>query len=211
MKKTLSIVLLLLLSVSMLFSCGRTTTTKNQLTALNDNELLYVDGRALPFVNASNKTETITNLSYTESVTYTLSRTAYSGYSNSILYDGYYYYWSTNENTVSEKIGTKTTETTTLYSYMPYAQDISVVVKAENFIKASYDYEGGWITKHADISYNLGSYFTDINDLKTKSLDLYNLINHETERKYYIDTKSNNEYISSSVNTYNGYFYIEKR
>ncbi len=220
MKKLFAVTALLLLTC-MLFSCGANFKNRddnspvgNKMTQLKDNEALYVESVAIPFVNTVNEVEAITTLTYTESIVYTLNR-AYSSYSvptqDHVEYDGYYYYWTADYNSVEETVGTKTTTTTTIYSYLPFDQNKSIAVKADVHITTKFDYEGGWITKPIDVTYNFNGYFTDLGSIKEASLELYNLVDHATEKRYYIDTTSGIETKASFTNSYDGYYYFEER
>lgn len=205
MKKLLAVLIILATAV-MLFSCGGPTNT---FVELKDNQALFVSSSSTPLVNLEDTETENYNLSYVKSVVYTLQRSYYSS-SNGILYDGYYYYWSTSETADTEVLGTKTTKSSVKYSYIPLIESESIVVKTTTTRNTTFSFAGGEITKDVAITYELGGYFTDIEALKTASEDIYNMINHSTTRKYYVDTTLP-EYKYSSTSTYNSFYYFENR
>lgn len=205
MKKLLAVLIILATTV-MLFSCGGPVNT---FVDLKDNQALVVTSSSTPFVNLEDTDTSDYNLSYVKSVVYTLNRSYYSS-SNGIEYEGYYYYWSTNETTDTEVLGTKTTKSAVKYSYIPLIESESIIVKATQTQSVTFSFTGGEITKDVAITYELGGYFTDIDALKTASEDIYNMINHSTTRKYYVDTTLP-EQKYSNTNTYNSFYYLEER
>ena len=205
MKKLIAVLIILATAV-MLFSCGGPTNT---FVELKDNQALFVGSSATPFVNIVNTETESYNLSYVKSVVYTLNRSYYST-SGGILYDGYYYYWSTNETTDTETLGTKTVKQSVKYSYIPLVESESIIVKTTTTQNTTFSFAGGEISKDVAITYELGGYFTDIEALKTASTDIYNMINHSTSRKYYVDTTLP-EYKYSTTSTYNSFYYFENR
>lgn len=191
----------------MLFSCG---AAPNTFIDLENNKALVVSSSSTPFVNIETTDTTSRNLTYVRSVVYTLNRSSYSNVTNSIEYQGYYYYWSTNETTDTDSLGDVTVKRAVKYSYLPLIESESIAVKSTTTTTTTFNFTGGEITKDVEVTYNLGGFFTDIEALKTASPDIYNMINHSTTRKYFVDTTVP-ETKSSSINSFTGFYYLEDR
>ena len=210
MKKILLLALAAIMILSLVACGSKEMKTKNKFTALGDGEVLTIGESGAQFVNREKESVTIQTLSYTQSVTYTLRRSYYSSSQDEVLYNSYYYSWTTNTQTETQELGKKTTKTIYTYEYLPYKEDESVAVKTNILTKVSFDYDGGWIEKPVEVTINLSGYFESFNTLKSACPQLAELIDTKPTQKYYVDVTIPDS-ITSSETFYNSYYYIEER
>lgn len=207
MKKTLAILILLTMSLFM-FACSNNGGTTNKFIEFKDDEVLYV-GSNMQFMNYEDEVETVRTLTYTKKTTYELRRTYYLD-SNSVEYNGYYYYWTRSTVSDEEELGKMITKYTYEYSYLPYGSEEDLIVKTKVTEEKSFDFEGGWIEKKVENEFQLNNYFESINDLKQKCPKLYEKLDLKENNKFYIDTDVPT-ITASSNETYTTYYYIEKK
>ncbi len=202
--------LLLAITILPLFSCTNDIETNNTFTRLKDNEVLTANNSR--YMNLETETETIQELEYIISVSYTLYRSSYSPSSTntSIYYNGYYYYWIASSITEKEQLGLQTVKSTTVYEYLPLVESESVVIRSITKTETTFDYKGGWIEKDVEVKTNLSGFFSSFDILKTDCPELAELIDTDNTRKYYIDVTvpDNITYNSHQINSY---YYIDKR
>ena len=205
--------LLLLLTVIMIFtlvSCNsKKMETKNKFTRLGDAEILTIGTTGTRFMNYEKETVTVKELTYTLAVTYTLHKATYD-YGESVLYGGYYYYWTTSNQTETQELGKQTTKKTYIYEYLPYKENENVAVKTNVLTKVSFDYEGGWIEKNVDVTTILNGYFDSFEALKLACPQIAELIDTKPTRKYYVDVTVPDNLVSSEE-FYDSYYYIEEK
>ena len=112
--------------------------------------------------------------------------------------------------TDTAQLGNVTIKNTYKYSYLPYGENENVVVKTTVTTEKSYDFVGGFIERDSIIELDLNGYFSDRADLKEKCLDLYNLLDLEEKKQYFVDTEIP-PITQSTSEEFSTYFYIEKK
>lgn len=206
MKKIiLSLLMLATLSVSGC-SCWQDKDT-NKFVELKENERIVVDGETL--FNYVNETTTEVYFSRIESRVHSLRRSYYQPSGNSALYEGYYYYWNTQEGSESVHVGTKTTKNIVKYSYIEIEQNQKIMIKKTDTQIETYDYKSSWVHFNPTDEYELNGYFNNMEELETASFKLASLINeNELEHEYVRGDES--KHVSSNVKYMENYYYFER-
>lgn len=200
--------LVLILSVS-LFSCNN-SLTRNYVD-LNKDEVLIVKNNDIRYTNT---TVSITNdvvITYDVKRDYTLNRSSSDRYSNSVLYNGYYYYWTKEITTDKMVVGQSTTTVDKIYSYLPIGEDnLGLSVKTQTTTTTNYSFDSQWIsTPNVEISTHIFD-FNSLVDIKEKCPDLYNQVDLERTQKQYISGKSTKSVSVNFQDYQSSYYYIEK-
>lgn len=200
--------LVLILSVS-LFSCNN-SLTRNYVD-LNKGEVLIVKNNDIRYTNTTVSITSDVVITYDVKRDYTLNRSSSDRYSNSVLYNGYYYYWTKEITTDKMVVGQSTTTVDKIYSYLPIGEDnLGLSVKTQTTTTTNYSFDSQWIsTPNVEISTHIFD-FNSLVDIKEKCPDLYNQVDLERTQKQYISGKSTK---SASVNFQDyqsSYYYIEK-
>ena len=203
MKKTVAILILLTMSL-FIFSCGRI----NKFTELENDEVLYV-GANRRYMNYEDENTVEKLLTYTTKTKYELFRTYNTYNTGSVKYGDYYYYWSKTTETDTVSLGKETTKNTYKYSYLTYGENENIVVKTTVTTEKSYDFTGGFIEKDSEIEIDLNGYFSSREDLKEKCVDLYNQLDLNEKKQYFVDTEIP-PITQSTKEEHSTYFYIEK-
>ena len=190
--------LVLILSVS-LFSCNN-SLTRNYVD-LNKGEVLIVKNNDIRYTNT---TVSITNdvvITYDVKRDYTLNRSSSDRYSNSVLYNGYYYYWTKEITTDKMIVGQSTTT----------VDNIGLSVKTQTTTTTNYSFDSQWIsTPNVEISTHIISYFNSLSDIKKECPDLYNQVDLEKTQKQYISGKPTKSVTVNFQDYQSSYYYIEK-
>ena len=199
--------LVLILSVS-LFSCNN-SLTRNYVD-LNKGEVLIVKNNDIRYTNT---TVSITNdvvITYDVKRDYTLNR-SYDRYPDSVLYNGYYYYWTKEITTDKMIVGQSTTTVDKVYSYLPIGEDnIGLSVKTQTTTTTNYSFDSQWIsTPNVEISTHIFD-FNSLVDIKEECPDLYNQLDLEKTQKQYISGKSTKSVTVNFQDYQSSYYYIEK-
>lgn len=211
--KKLFLILLSALMLLSLASCdsGSDMESANRFIALKDDEVLTVGTNQDVFMNYEDEREENKQLTYTLSVTYTLNRTSYeNGYYDSVYYNGYYYYWTSDKQTETEELGKQTTKTVYTYEYLPFGENEKVLVKTTVLTKVSCDYKGGWFEKTHEATLKLNGYFNSFDQLKNDCPLLADKIDISGKEKLYVDVTIPDR-ITSYEEFYEIYYYIEKK
>ena len=209
MKKLLLISLVIVMLLG-LVSCGN-QSSKNKFISLKDNEVLKIGQVTKPFMNYENETVTDKYVTYTNSVTYTLKRTSiYNSVTNSVEYNGYSYYWTTETTTQEKKLGKQTVTTVYSYQYLPYGENEEILVKSTVYTHTAFDYDGGWLEFSREAKIELSNYFTSFDDLEEKCPDLAKLIDTSKTQKVFVDIVVP-DVTTSQENYYSTYYYIEEK
>lgn len=208
MKKFFLFLLTAVMTLS-LVSCNQSTGSQNSFIALGNDEVLTVGDNNTRFMNYEDETVEVKELTYTLKVKHTLRRTSYYD-SDYVLYKGYYYYWETDVQTETQELGKKTTQRIYQYEYLPYIENENILVKCTVTTKTSFDYEGGWIEKTADVKTSLNGYFASFEALKKECPELADKIDTTSTNNYYIDVTVPDK-ITTSTDFYDTYYYIEKK
>ena len=203
MKKAIAILILLTMSL-FIFSCGRI----NKFTELENDEVLYV-GANRRYMNYEDENTVEKLLTYTTKTKYELLRTYNDYNTNSVKYGEYYYYWSKTTVSDTVSLGKETTKNTYKYSYLTYGENENIVVKTTVTTEKSYDFTGGFIEKDSEIEIDLNGYFSSREDLKEKCVDLYNQLDLNEKKQYFVDTEIP-PITQSTKEELSTYFYIEK-
>ncbi len=204
MKKIIAVIFCVILSVFAI-SCKDIA----KFTDLKNNETLYVGQNILENYDDGSVT-TDSYLTYVKSRTYTLSRSSYNGYTDSVYYNGYYYYLSYDETTGQELLGTKTISTRYYYSYLISGNGEMITVKKTTVTTYTYSYDTKTIEKPCNYTLNLSGYFT-VNSFKTALPSLWEKVNTSTTELYQINAETR---INTSINrsSYKDtHFYVEKK
>lgn len=109
------------------------------LVDLNKGEVLIVKNNDIRYTNT---TVSITNdvvITYDVKRDYTLNRSSSDRYSNSVLYNGYYYYWTKEITTDKMLVGQSTTTVDRVYSYLSIGEDnLGLSVKTQTTTTTNY-------------------------------------------------------------------------
>ena len=177
----------------------------SKFSLLQQGQTLNV-GTSNKFTNNQYSTTQNYYLEYAKSATAVLEKVS-SSYSNSFHYDGNYYRWNITKVTDNMLLGTKTVTTIRTYEYLTFGEDKNIVVRLTTQTDTSYDFSAKEYEKACDVSYNLGSYFSSIQDLKEKAPHLYDALTVRESNKYYIETPKTT--YSYTEDTYKDtYFYF---
>lgn len=226
MKKIVSLLVALAICVSavlMLTSCFKNDDGQyvkieyvNELTDLLKGETLHVGNRT--FVNSIDSQNYEAYINCVSTIVYSLNRTYHSpyvsvpnGYVRVSENSNYYYYWTSTTFTDEVYIGDYTVETRTMYSYLPYADGESVMVKTTTETSYIYDYEGGFLSRNIEYQYDFNGYFTSYREMMEEYPELADFAYAgNTSDKYYVDANTPAT-ITTSKSTYeNTYYYITK-
>lgn len=199
--------LVLILSVS-LFSCNN-SLTRNYVD-LNKGEVLIVKNNDIRYTNT---TVSITNdvfITYDVKRDYTLNR-SYDRYPDSVLYNGYYYFWTKEITTDKMVVGQSTTTVDKIYSYLSIGEDnIGLSVKTQTTTTTNYSFDSQWIsTPNVEISTHIFD-FNSLVDIKEECPDLYNQLDLEKTQKQYVSGKSTKSVTVNFQDYQSSYYYIEK-
>lgn len=199
--------LVLILSMS-LFSCNN-SLTRNYVD-LNKGEVLIVKNNDIRYTNT---TVSITNdvvITYDIKRDYTLNR-SYDRYPDSVLYNGYYYYWTKEITTDKMIVGQSTTTVDRVYSYLSIGEDnLGLSVKTQTTTTTNYSFDSQWIsTPNVEISTHIFD-FNSLVDIKEECPDLYNQLDLEKTQKQYISGKPTKSVTVNFQDYQSSYYYIEK-
>lgn len=207
MKNLIAFILCLVAALGLCSCNSAPTSTENKFIPLEDDQTLCVGSYI--FMNYENKTTSTTYLTFTKKITYRLVSSYYSNGTQSVEYNGRYYYWEKSETTDEEILGNKTVKTTVLYSYLPYTNAENIAVKSTQITSTSFDYAGGFVTKPYDLSIDFSNYFSSAEDLKNALPDLYNQLPAKAEKTYYIDVTVVPTTQTSTQTYTSTYYYFE--
>lgn len=199
--------LVLILSVS-LFSCNN-SLTRNYVD-LNKGEVLIVKNNDIRYTNTTVSITSDVVITYDVKRDYTLNK-SYDRYPNSVLYNGYYYYWTKEITTDKMVVGQSTTTVDKIYSYLPIGEDnLGLSVKTQTTTTNNYSFDSQWIsTPNVEISTHIFD-FNSLVDIKEKCPDLYNQVDLERTQKQYISGKSTKSVSVNFQDYQSSYYYIEK-
>ena len=143
--------LVLILSVS-LFSCNN-SLTRNYVD-LNKGEVLIVKNNDIRYTNTTVSITSDVVITYDVQRDYTLNRSSSDRYSNRVLYNGYYYYWTKEITTDKMIVGQSTTTIDRIYSYLSIGEDnLGLSVKTQTTTTTNYSFDSQWIyTPDVEIS-----------------------------------------------------------
>lgn len=200
--------LVLILSMS-LFSCNN-FLTRNYVD-LNKGEVLIVKNNDIRYTNTTVSITSDVVITYDVKRDYTLNRSSSDRYSNSVLYNGYYYYWTKEITTDKMVVGQSKTTVDKIYSYLPIGEDnLGLSVKTQTTTTTNYSFDSQWIsTPNVEISTHIFD-FNSLVDIKEKCPDLYNQVDLERTQKQYISGKSTKSVTVNFQDYQSSYYYIEK-
>ena len=220
MKRIVSLILAVITLAALLLAtgCAEQVTGKvqgaSELIALPKNATLHV-GYSKTFKNTVDETSSAVYLDYVKNITYSLKRTYYyyddvpENYFKVNGRDNYYYYWEKSVTTEQALLGNRTARTETVYSYLPYGDGESIMVKTTTVTTYSFDYEGGFIDKNIEYYTDLNGYFYSFDALKTEYPDLAAAAyTGNLSDKYYVDTKVRSVTETKKDEFSNTYYYI---
>lgn len=205
MNKKIILLPLLVLAIS---GCSNNSNKGNDFTPLKNNETLYVGGQAM-FRNNYVSDEHTTVISYIAEQNYTLNRSTYNQGNNFVYYNNYYYYWNINTINDTSIVGTRTVSINTTYSYLKYGKEENIAVRTKTETVTSYNYKSGYKTFNRAYNIQLNNYFASTNALMENCPELYAQVDTSTKTKVYVSTNTAPQ-ISTNINVYNTYYYIEK-
>lgn len=199
--------LVLILSVS-LFSCNN-SLTRNYVD-LNKGEVLIVKNNDIRYTNTTISITSDVVITYDVKRDYTLNK-SYDRYPDSVLYNGYYYFWTKEITTDKMVVGQSTTTVDKVYSYLPIGEDnIGLSVKTQTTTTTNYSFDSQWIsTPNVEISTHIFD-FNSLVDIKEECPDLYNQLDLERTQKQYISGKSTKSVTVNFQDYQSSYYYIEK-
>lgn len=199
--------LVLILSVS-LFSCNN-SLTRNYVD-LNKGEVLIVKNNDIRYTNTTVSITSDVVITYDVKRDYTLNR-SYDRYPDSVLYNGYYYFWTKEITTDKMVVGQSTTTVDKVYSYLPIGEDnIGLSVKTQTTTTTNYSFDSQWIsTPNVEISTHIFD-FNSLVDIKEECPNLYNQLDLEKTQKQYISGKSTKSVTVNFQDYQSSYYYIEK-
>lgn len=199
--------LVLILSVS-LFSCNN-SLTRNYVD-LNKGEVLIVKNNDIRYTNTTVSITSDVVITYDVKRDYTLNK-SYDRYPDSVLYNGYYYFWTKEITTDKMVVGQSTTTVDKVYSYLPIGEDnIGLSVKTQTTTTTNYSFDSQWIsTPNVEISTHIFD-FNSLVDIKEECPDLYNQLDLERTQKQYISGKPTKSVTVNFQDYQSSYYYIEK-
>lgn len=209
--KKIGVMSILFASMFSLVGCEKETEKEEnseevrELTSLKNNEVLVVGSES--FSNYVDVNTTISVITYTKEIVYSLYRTSYDR-TNSVNYNGYYYSWESNRVEDELLLGSKRQTTEYTYKYLAYEDNQKILVKSVVKTSYKYSYTGGWKVIDPKYTFDLNGYFESTDDLMEKCPLLMQQINTSETYRYYVDTNTP-EYISNNKNTYTTYYYIQ--
>lgn len=200
--------LVLILSVP-LFSCNN-SLTRNYVD-LNKGEVLIVKNNDIRYTNTTVSITSDVVITYDVKRDYTLNK-SYDRYPDSVLYNGYYYYWTKEITTDKMVVGQSTTTVDKIYSYLPIGEDnLGLSVKTQTTTTTNYSFDSQWIsTPNVEISTHIISYFNSLSDIQKECPDLYNQLDLERTQKQYISGKPTKSVTVNFQDYQSSYYYIEK-
>lgn len=200
--------LVLILSMS-LFSCNN-SLTRNYVD-LNKGEVLIVKNNDIRYTNTTVSITSDVVITYDVKRDYTLNRSSSDRYSNSVLYNGYYYFWTKEITTDKMVVGQSTTTVDKIYSYLPIGEDnLGLSVKTQTTTTTNYSFDSQWIsTPNVEISTHIFD-FNSLVDIKEECPDLYNQLDLERTQKQYISGKPTKSVTVNFQDYQSSYYYIEK-
>lgn len=200
--------LVLILSMS-LFSCNN-SLTRNYVD-LNKGEVLIVKNNDIRYTNTTVSITSDVVITYDVKRDYTLNRSSSDRYSNSVLYNGYYYYWTKEITTDKMVVGQSKTTVDKIYSYLPIGEDnLGLSVKTQTTTTTNYSFDSQWIsTPNVEISTHIFD-FNSLVDIKEECPDLYNQLDLERTQKQYISGKPTKSVTVNFQDYQSSYYYIEK-
>ena len=199
--------LVLILSVP-LFSCNN-SLTRNYVD-LNKGEVLIVKNNDIRYTNTTVSITSDVVITYDVKRDYTLNK-SYDRYPDSVLYNGYYYFWTKEITTDKMVVGQSTTTVDKVYSYLPIGEDnIGLSVKTQTTTTTNYSFDSQWIsTPNVEISTHIFD-FNSLVDIKEECPDLYNQVDLERTQKQYISGKPTKSVTVNFQDYQSSYYYIEK-
>lgn len=199
--------LVLILSVS-LFSCNN-SLIRNYVD-LNKGEVLIVKNNDIRYTNTTVSITSDVVITYDVKRDYTLNK-SYDRYPDSVLYNGYYYFWTKEITTDKMVVGQSTTTVDKIYSYLSIGEDnIGLSVKTQTTTTTNYSFDSQWIsTPNVEISTHIFD-FNSLVDIKEECPDLYNQLDLEKTQKQYISGKSTKSVTVNFQDYQSSYYYIEK-
>lgn len=199
--------LVLILSVS-LFSCNN-SLTRNYVD-LNKGEVLIVKNNDIRYTNTTVSITSDVVITYDVKRDYTLNK-SYDRYPDSVLYNGYYYFWTKEITTDKMVVGQSTTTVDKVYSYLPIGEDnLGLSVKTQTTTTTNYSFDSQWIsTPNVEISTHIFD-FNSLVDIKEECPDLYNQVDLERTQKQYISGKPTKSVTVNFQDYQSSYYYIEK-
>ncbi len=200
---------LVLISSVSLFSCNN-SLTRNYVD-LNKGEVLIVKNNDIRYTNTTVSITSDVVITYDVKRDYTLNRSSSDRYSNSVLYNGYYYYWTKEITTDKMVVGQSTTTVDKVYSYLSIGEDnLGLSVKTQTTTTTNYSFDSQWIsTPNVEISTHIFD-FNSLVDIKEECPDLYNQVDLERTQKQYISGKSTKSVTVNFQDYQSSYYYIEK-
>lgn len=197
-----------ILSVS-LFSCNN-SLTRNYVD-LNKGEVLIVKNNDIRYTNTTVSITSDVVITYDVKRDYTLNK-SYDRYPDSVLYNGYYYFWTKEITTDKMVVGQSTTTVDKIYSYLPIGEDnLGLSVKTQTTTTTNYSFDSQWIsTPNVEISTHIISYFNSLSDIQKECPDLYNQVDLERTQRQYISGKSTKSVTVNFQDYQSSYYYIEK-
>lgn len=200
--------LVLILSVSLL-SCNN-SLTRNYVD-LSKGEVLIVKNNDIRYTNTTVSITSDVVITYDVKRDYTLNRSSSDRYPNSILYNGYYYFWTKKITTDKMVVGQSTTTVDKIYSYLPIGEDnLGLSVKTQTTTTTNYSFDSQWIsTPNVEISTHIFD-FNSLVDIKEECPDLYNQVDLERTQKQYISGKPTKSVTVNFQDYQSSYYYIEK-
>jgi len=203
---TIALLCLLLPCVFMLSACSEENFAT--FTDLAKDQTLNI-GLDTKLKNVQDTSVDRYYIEHRKSIDVILHRSSYQQNENYVGYNGYYYYWTT-DNLITDnlELGDMTTKTTITYSYLVFGKDkTDITVKTTVKQEVSYSFATGEYETNCSVSYDLNGYFSSIDDLKTKVPTLADKIPANEIDKHYIKVpKTTYQY---DAQTYNDtYFYF---
>lgn len=199
---------LVLISSVSLFSCNN-SLTRNYVD-LNKGEVLIVKNNDIRYTNTTVSITSDVVITYDVKRDYTLNK-SYDRYPDSVLYNGYYYFWTKEITTDKMVVGQSTTTVDKIYSYLPIGEDnLGLSVKTQTTTTTNYSFDSQWIsTPNVEISTHIFD-FNSLVDIKEECPDLYNQVDLERTQKQYISGKSTKSVTINFQDYQSSYYYIEK-
>jgi len=200
-----------------LASCGTQDKGRvNEFIPLGNGESLNI-GLNESYTNWTDEETVEVYMDYVAYVTYSLNRVYWPSYNGPVpdnyflasTGSSYYFYWSVETVEETQLLGNKTAKTEYTYSYLPYNEDNSIVVRTNAVTTYSYDYQGGFIEKEIEYIIDLNGYFISFDEVKESYPELANAAyTGNTSDKYYVKIDNSKDVYTDTNNFTNTYYYI---
>lgn len=207
MKKR-NLILSCLLCGCLVAGCSKNDIEENYRTYQKLSKDMVLDVGGEKFSNTAETIDTREHVDYLKNKIYRLNRDTYR-VTNSVAYNGYYYYWSVENVYESLLLGTKTVTTTKDISYIIYGEEENISVKTKITETTKYSYESTILEKNFSSTFDFNGYFASLDEIKQLCPELLDGVEIQGINIYPVNAKEKTE-IFYEDNNYSEFYYFEE-